>query len=225
MKILVVAAHPDDETLGCGGTMARLAQDGHEVFALFLADGVTSRIQGDLNLRSRQRWEREGQAKKAAEILGAEPPSSWGLPDQELDTMPLIDIVRAVEKEIGIVQPAWVLTHHPGDLNLDHRIVARAVLTATRPMPGCLAREIYAFEVPSSTEWNFGTAQPFQPTVFFDISETLDKKIEALKCYHEEIREFPHTRSEEAIRALAMWRGAQCGREAAEAFMPLRVVY
>lgn len=218
-RVLVVAAHPDDEALGCGGTMARLAGQGVEVHTLFLSDGVNARgaVAGnDLD-------ERRAMGDRAAQVLGTAPPAYLNFPDNRMDSVDLLDVVTAIELHAGAIRPDAVFTHFPGDLNVDHRLCAQAVLTAFRPMPGQSVRSIHAFEVASSTEWAFGAAEPpFAPNVFFDISEQLPKKIEALRAYAGEMRDFPHARSIEAIEALARWRGASVGVEAAEAFCLMR---
>lgn len=217
MTVLVIAAHPDDEALGCGGAIARHAGQGEDVHVLFLADGVTSRDEtGEADVEKRR-----AAALAAAKALGAKPPRFAGMPDNKLDTVPLLDVVKAVEEALTETVPDVVYTHHGGDLNVDHGIVHRAALTACRPQPGCPVRAIYAFEVPSSTEWNDSV---FIPNRFVDIGATLDAKMKALACYAGEMRPFPHPRSLEAIEALARWRGASAGLEAAEAFHIIRQV-
>ena len=147
------------------------------------------------------------------------------LPDNRFDTVPLLDVIKIIEKLIEQLQPRIIYTHHGSDLNIDHAIVHRAVLTATRPLAGCSVREIYAFEVASSTEWAFGQFQPaFQPNVFVDISATLETKVQALTLYESEARLFPHPRSPEALRAIARRWGSAVGVEAAEAFQLVRGV-
>ena len=219
MTVLVIAAHPDDEALGCGGTMARHSAQGEDVHVLFLAEGVTSR-EGAGEVESEARADA---ARDAAKALGAAPPRFASMPDNKLDTVPLLDVIKAVEAALADIAPDVVYTHHGGNLNVDHGIVHRAVLTACRPLPGCPVRAIYAFEVPSSTEWN-DSAEVFIPNRFVDISATIDAKMTALECYSGEMRPFPHPRSVQAIEALARWRGAAAGLEAAEAFHVIRRV-
>lgn len=225
-NVLIVAAHPDDEVLGCGGTIARLAQEGQGVYIAILGEGVRSRYQ------QQEEADQDGQVKalharsrQAAELLGAKDLFLHDLPDNRFDTVPLLEVIKIVEGLIEQLQPEVIYTHHSGDLNIDHVIVHRAVLTATRPMADCPVREIYSFEVPSSTEWAFGQFQPFQPNVFTDISATLEKKIQAMELYESEGRPFPHPRSPEALRALAQWRGSTAGIEAAEGFKVVRLVH
>jgi len=218
--VLVVAAHTDDEALGCGGTIARHVAEGDTVYAVFMADGVTSRVgadQADLTRRMQT-------AENARVILGIKENFYLGLPDNRMDSIPLIDVVQPLERIIDKLKPTIVYTHHHGDLNVDHRITHQAVMTACRPMPGSSVRAIYAFEVLSSTEWATPTAEPFLPNYFVDISAHLSIKREALKAYYQEMRKAPHSRSEKHIMSLASHRGQTVGVLAAEAFMSIRVV-
>jgi LmbE family N-acetylglucosaminyl deacetylase len=137
----------------------------------------------------------------------------------------LLEVVKQVEELVARFRPEVIYTHHPGDLNVDHGVVHRAVLTATRPVAGQCVSEIYAFEVPSSTEWAFQRLEPsFRPNVFVDITDTLETKIEALACYDTETRKFPHPRSPEALRAIAARWGSVVGLPAVEAFELIRSV-
>ncbi|MEP6644680.1 MAG: PIG-L deacetylase family protein [Acidobacteriaceae bacterium] len=225
MRVLVIAAHPDDEVLGCGGTMARLAHDGHAVHIAIIAEGITSRHsdRGAANAGDLARLHQ--QAHAAATTVGAKDVVLFKLPDNRLDTIPLLDVTKLVEELIQKLQPEVIYTHHPGDLNIDHGVVHRAVLTATRPLAGQCVRQVYAFEVPSSTEWAFQNVEPaFRANVFVDISATLDAKIAALACYESEVRKFPHPRSPEALRAIATRWGSVSGCEAAEAFELIRSI-
>ena len=222
-SVLVVAAHPDDEVLGCGGTMARLANEGQEVRIAILAEGMTSRYHQREQTNQKQLNHLHSNAHQAAEKLRAKELVLCKLPDNRLDTVPLLEVVKLVEELIEKFNPAVIYTHHPGDLNVDHGVVHRAVLTATRPISGQCVREIYAFEVPSSTEWAFQRLEPsFRPNVLVDISATLETKVSALACYDTETRKFPHPRSPEAVRAIAMRWGSVAGFQAAEAFELIR---
>jgi LmbE family N-acetylglucosaminyl deacetylase len=222
-SVLVVAAHPDDEVLGCGGTMARLANEGREVRIAILAEGMTSRYQQREQANQKQLDHLHLNAQQAADKVRAKELVLCKLPDNRLDTVPLLEVVKLVEDLLERFKPAVIYTHHPGDLNVDHGVVYRAVLTATRPAPGQRVREVYAFEVPSSTEWAFQRLEPvFRPSVFVDISATLETKISALACYDTETRKFPHPRSPEALRAIAMRWGSVAGFQAAEAFELIR---
>jgi LmbE family N-acetylglucosaminyl deacetylase len=225
MRILVVAAHPDDEILGCGGTIARLAREGHEVRIAILAEGMSSRYAHREDVDPRQLQKLHTRAQQAADKVGAKEVVLSKLPDNRLDTVPLLDVVKLVEELVARFRPEAIYTHHPGDLNVDHGVVHRAVLTATRPLAGQCVSEIYAFEVPSSTEWAFQRLEPsFRPSVFVDITETLEMKIEARACYDTEVRKFPHPRSPEALRAIAARWGSVAGLPAAEAFELIRSV-
>lgn len=222
MSILVVASHPDDEALGCGGAMRRHADSGDEVGVLFLCDGVSARAPEQ---RSRAAAARREAACIAAEILGASEPRFLDFPDNRLDTVPLLDVVQAIETILAEVRPTVVYTHHSGDLNIDHRRTARAVMTACRPQGELMVRSIYGFEVPSSTEWAPPRAEEaFLPQHFVDIAGRLEAKLAALAAYGDEMRPFPHPRSGQAVTALAKWRGASAGLEAAEAFIVLRQI-
>jgi LmbE family N-acetylglucosaminyl deacetylase len=213
-KVMVIAAHPDDEVLGCGGTIARHNMEGDEVHIVFLADGETSRI---MNARPN----RNLAALQASQILGALPPVFLDRRDQMLDTFPLLEITQAVEAEIAKVNPEIVYTHHAGDLNMDHRITHQAALTALRPLPGSSVRAIYAFEVLSSTEWGTG----FWPNHFVEFERDAKKrKVDALACYHEEMRDHPHPRSYMSGDFLEILRGSACGLFRAEAFMTIRTI-
>lgn len=218
---LVVAAHPDDDVLGCGGTIARLAQVGHRVVLSFATDGVGAR---GSDRAAAQR--RRDAARAAAAVLGVEDLRFGGWPDNQLDTVPLLSLSQHVEALIAEISPRLVLTHHPGDLNVDHRMMCQAAATACRPQPGHPVRDLWSFEVASSTEWQVpgGQRAAFTPNLFVDISTTLSQKIRALETYADEARPWPHARSTEAVTALARWRGATAGVDAAEAFMVQRMM-
>jgi LmbE family N-acetylglucosaminyl deacetylase len=218
--ILVVAAHADDETLGCGGTIARHIAEGDTVQVVFMADGLTSRqdtVTAELQRREKAR-------DKALNILGVSKFYTLNLPDNRMDSVPLLDVVQALERIIEQVQPTRVYTHHYGDLNVDHRITHQAVMTACRPVPGSSVREILAFEVMSSTEWSTPGVEPFTPNMFVDITDYLPQKVKALAAYEIEMREMPHSRSISHLENLAKHRGCSVGLEAAESFEILRSI-
>jgi LmbE family N-acetylglucosaminyl deacetylase len=219
-SVLVVAAHPDDEALGCGGTIAGLVRSGARVNILFLADGTGAR-----GPEAEAARERRANAERAATILGALPPRFLDFPDNGLDSVPLLKVVQAIEAHAATLRSDCVFTHHLGDLNIDHRVCAEAVLTAFRPFPAQTVRSIFSFEVLSSTDWAPEPFGPFSPNVFIDITDTLAAKQAALQVYADEMRCWPHARSFEAVTHLARSRGASVGLDAAEAFKLLRSIY
>ena len=218
--VLVVAAHPDDEVLGCGGTMAKWASEGRAVHVLIMADGETARPAATAHDCA----ERLAAALAAGVVVGATV-DRLGFADNRMDGAMLLDVVQRIEEYVAKIQPTTVLTHHAGDVNMDHRVVHQAVVTACRPQPGHSVRELLFFEVPSSTEWQApGSAPPFLPNYFVDTSNWTDAKACALRCYDSEMRAFPHPRSYGAVEALGKWRGATAGFAVAEAFMVGRVL-
>ena len=221
MRVLTIAAHPDDETLGAGGTMARHASAGDEVWVVILTDGVTNR---------HPHVERQKEcAIEACDALGVSRIEFCGLPDQRLDCLPIVDVITPIEKVIADLQPHVVLTHFKGDVNTDHRIAFDATLVAARPFAESSVSRLMCYETASSTEW----APPFPgsvfaPNVFVDVTGTLGAKFEAMKCYEgtfiAEVRLYPHPRSYEALEAYAKRYGAMAGVTAAEPFMLVRDV-
>ncbi len=222
-RILTVAAHPDDEVLGCGGAMARHAAGGDEVYVAILGEGATSRAGSRESADMGKVRGLEADARRAADALGVKEVFFGGLPDNRFDSLPLLDVVKAVEKLVADLSPEIVYTHHGGDLNVDHQVVARAVLTATRPKPGHCVKEVLAFEIHSATEWGFGrVGAPFRPEVFVDIGGSLAAKLEALSRYPTEVCGFPHPRSLKAVEAAAVRWGSVAGFHAAEPFELIR---
>jgi len=214
-RVLVIAAHPDDEVLGCGGTIAKMAAEGKQVEILILGEGAASRG-GSAEAQIKQL---QDDARKAAAIMGAKKVRFASLPDNRFDTVALLDIVKQIEAVVEEVKPELVFTQHGGDLNVDHEITFRAVMTAVRPMSGNKIRALYAYEVASSTEWAFQRFSPvFRPSLFVNISGFFDQKIAAMEAYESESRPAPHPRSPEVLRAIAAVRGSAAGMAAAEAF-------
>lgn len=216
--VLVVAAHPDDEILGCGASMALHAKNGDEVYVLIMAEGFAAREKTPSPKVKAEIKKLHQSAVKANAILGVKKVHFSSLPDNRMDSIDLLDVVQVVEDFIAQIKPTIIYTHIFEDLNIDHKIVNQAVVTATRPVPGQPVKSLFFFEVPSATEWFFGK-HAFNPTWFTDVSSTIALKMKALKIYEPEMREFPHARSYEAVKALSVWRGACAGMKAAEAFI------
>jgi len=233
MNILVIVAHPDDEVLGMGGTILKHSQNGDKVKVVYIATGITSRR--SLNYQNKPVYDSEPNkskfqkqidnlrkdAKKACKILKVKEVSFYDFPDNELDSISLLKIVKVVENEIKKTKPRRIYTHHHNDLNVDHKVVFNATLTASRPY-GNKIEEIISFEVPSSTEWNY--PNKFNPNYFVNIKTHLDKKIKAMKMYKHEIRSFPHPRSSKNLRIVSGKWGSASGTLAAEAFEIIRKI-
>lgn len=221
-RILVIAAHPDDEILGCGGVMARHSKNGDAVYSAILAEGLTSRnSKRDVDLYSEDFKKLYKAAELANNIVGVKQLKLLGFPDNRMDSLELLDIVKQVESLINEFKPNIIYTHHIGDVNIDHQMIHRAVVTAVRPIPGNhLVDEVLFFETASSTEWMTpGSSTPFTPNYYVSIEDTVQLKLQALEAYEYEMRDWPHARSIKALEYLAKWRGANIGVEAAEAFM------
>ena len=227
-RVLVVAAHPDDEVLGCGGTIARHINESDSVHVVILAEGITSRSQTNAEEAKQKELSKLAQAaQQANEILGVTSLTLHNFPDNRMDSVDRLDVIKMVEGVVEKIQPEIVYTHHAGDINIDHRRIHEAVITACRPQPGHCVKTLLFFEVASSTECQPpGAAPPFHANWFVDISSTFNKKLEALVAYASEMRDWPHARSVKALEHLARWRGSCVGVEAAEAFiLGRRVVY
>ena len=223
-KVLVFAAHPDDELLGEGGTVRKLAESGIEIRAVILGEGLTSRGDKREDTAHKELEELKKDARAAAKCVGYTSIDFCDLPDNRFDGMDLLDIIKNIDKYVKLYNPDTIFTHHHGDLNIDHQRTCEAVLTACRPVGQYNVKRIYAFETPSSTEWNYGYVEPFVPNVYYDVTETLEKKIEGMACYRSESAKSPHPRSPEALRALAAYRGSNVGFKMAEGFMLLREI-
>lgn len=211
-NVLVIAAHPDDETLGMGGTIHKLSLLGSRVRVVFLSDGVGAREEIRESLESRRTA-----AINALNLLNCADVCFYDFPDNCMDTVPFLDIVKTIEKEIHLFNPTVLFTHFPHDLNIDHRITGEACLVAARPKVNRRIKSLLYFEVQSSTEWNFGATQ-FIPNLFVDISNSFESKVKALREYQLEIEDFPGARSFIGIEARSTVRGVTVGVSNAEAF-------
>lgn len=220
-NILIIAAHPDDEVLGCGGTIAKLSVN-NKISVLILGEGITSR-----NLENSAvaiKILREN-AIKAQKILGIERSYFESFPDNSFDKVSILQIIKKTEEYIKKIIPDIILTHHHSDLNIDHRLTFQAVLTCCRPQPNFRHPDIYSFEIPSSTDWQILTGETvFKPNIFIDISSTIDQKLKALEHYESEMKVYPHSRSLEGIKIMAQDWGRKVGREFVEAFELIRSI-
>ena len=219
MRYLIIAAHPDDEVLGCGATAARLVMEGNDVIPAIVCENASVRYDKTMQ-DSLENWSR-----KSAKILGINEPKFIGMPDQKLDTYSALEMAQIIEKIILEVQPDVIFTHHGGDVNKDHRILFEATMVATRPVPGNKVQAVYSYETISSTEWGYTNYySQFLPNTFFEITDTLKLKIKAFLQYESEVKNYPHPRSPEAIEIRAKDWGARVGIKAAEAFQLIREI-
>jgi LmbE family N-acetylglucosaminyl deacetylase len=211
-NILIVAAHPDDEILGCGGTISKFKKD-NSIEVIFMTNGISSR-----KVNNNQIKKRKTAYVDLFKFLSLPEPKNFGFPDNKMDTVPLLKIVKKIEKKINEFKPNIIITHYENCLNIDHRVTFEAVMTACRPLKGLCVKKILSFEIPSSTEWALFKGKNFQPNYFIDISQHLGKKIEMIKFYKDELRTYPHSRSIKAIKSFASFRGVSSGVNYAEAF-------
>ena len=212
-RVLVIAAHPDDELLGCGGTVALHTRAGDLVTAVIVCEGES--------LRYPQGVGQAEHTRRAAAALGVTDVRVLGFPDQKLDTFPLTDVIAPLQEIVREVRPRIVYGQFGGDANRDHDILFRALLVATRPVEPYI-ETVYAFDTASSTEW--GYPRSFVPDTWVEITDTLEQKIAAMACYESEVREYPHPRSLDALRHRARAWGNQSCLDAAEVFMTVRRV-
>ena len=223
--VLVVAAHPDDEILGVGATISKRIKLGDIAYALILGEGQTSRFKNRELANVDLVNELHKDTLKAAKVIGFKDVFFESIADNRFDSVDLLDVVKCVEKHVENLKPDIIYTHHGGDLNIDHQITHKAVLTATRPIGDYSVKEIYAFETVSSTEWNFASREnAFIPNMFVDISEQFDIKCRAMEAYRSELCEYPHPRSLRMLKCIAEKWGGTVGVEYAEAFETIRVV-
>lgn len=211
-RVLVIAAHPDDELLGCGGTVALHAAQGDEVTAVIVCEGESLRYGEDGVGQS-------DHIQAAGKVLGMKEVRTLKFPDQKLDTFTLTDIITPLEKLVDEVQPNVVYSQYGGDINRDHELLFKAVLVATRPMEEFI-EAVYAFDTASSTEWAY--PRTFIPDTWVDITSTIEKKLEAMACYESEVRDYPHPRSLKSLSNRSASWGNQCMMEHAEVFMTVR---
>ena len=220
-RVLVIAAHPDDEVLGCGGTMAMHTAAGDDVCIYIAAEGITSRDDArDPEQRVAELKELHHHSFTAAQHLGISEVHFGGFPDNRMDGVDLLDVTKSIESHVARWQPTIVYTQHPSDCNIDHTVVHRATLAACRPLPGTCIRSLRMYEVLSSSDYASRTVSSFSPDYFVTLSEqAVEAKINAMAAYSGELREWPHPRSLKAIHHQVGLRGCQCGVPAAEAFM------
>lgn len=222
MRILVIAAHPDDEVYGMGGTMAKLSSQGHEVHVLIVTDGCTAQYANRPDLPEIIEKKRR-EALKANDILGVKQVHFGTFPDMRLDTVPHVEINCLIEETVNAVEPDVVYTHFYGDVNLDHQMVYRSTLVAVRPVPGQCVRELYCYRVPSSTEWSPQVGHTaFLPNIMEEIEDYTEAKERALLAYQTEARPYPHPRSAQYVRETDRARGLEWGLGPAEAFWQIR---
>ena len=214
-KVLVIVAHTDDETLGLGGTIAMHVESGDVVYGISMTDGVGARggeNQEEIKIRAQA-------SINAGKILGLTWIEGGNFPDNALDTVPLLAVTQLIEKAKYLIKPTILYTHSSADLNIDHRIVSQAALTAFRPQPNEILEEIRTFEIASSTDYGHrSTTNIFYPNLYVNITQTWNKKLAALNEYKMEMRRAPHTRSFEGLENIAKYRGNQVGLNYAEAF-------
>lgn len=221
-KVLIIAAHPDDEVLGCGGTISKaIKKYGTDisVSALVLSEGLMGRSSKSVRFEQKDFVEFNEDALNADRTIGIQNSYFEHLPNNRLDSMDLLDVIKIIEKYVAELKPNVLFTHHNGDINIAHRIAYQAALTACRPLEGCPVKRFYSFEIPSSTEWAFPTYKSaFSPTVFSEIGDAIETKIKAMQCYRTERRKFPHPRSPEILRTIAQRWGSVANMDYAEAF-------
>jgi len=214
----IIIAHPDDEVLGFGGIILRHIAEGDNVHILFLSTGLASR---DHNIKEKDLLGLKKVATNVSRVLKVKNTVFENFPDNKMDTVPLLSVVKKVESFISLYNINIIYTHYNNDLNIDHSIVSRAVLTASRPVPSSKVEKVYFGETLSSTEYAIFNKK-FQPNTYFDIEKYLKKKLSIIDMYKDELRKWPHPRSKKIIKNLAELRGSEAGLKAAEAFILVR---
>lgn len=223
-RILVIAAHPDDEVLGVGGTIAKLSLEGNEVYVLIVTDGSSSQYSNNEHLADIIKA-KSIETKNCAETLGVKKIFYGQLPDMKLDTIPHIEVNKAIEQVVNKIHPDTVFTHFWGDVNTDHQNVFKSTLVAVRPVFGQVVKQLLCYRVPSSTEWTPSKPDTmFSPNVFVDISSVAERKYDAFSQYRTELRDYPHPRSVKYLRETDIANGLQVGLTIAETFMLLREI-
>ena len=220
-NVLIVVSHTDDETLGMGGTIAKHTKSGDNVYAMSMTDGLSSRG----SVSKKEILYRDAASEKAASILGFKWIRKGNFPDNQIDTIPLIEIIKFIEIVKDEIKPTIIYTHSTADLNIDHQLVSKAVLTSFRPQKQEVWNEIRLLEIPSATDYGHKSiTNTFVPNLYINIEETFKFKLNALKFYDTEIRSYPDSRSYLGIENLAKYRGNQVGLKYAESFEIIRKI-
>ena len=220
-RVLIVVAHTDDETFGCGGYIKKLSEKKNIIGAISFTDGLGSRS----NINLKKIAKRKEASIKASKILGFNWLAQYNYPDNQLDKVSLLEIVKIIEKHKKNFKPHIVLTHNFSDLNIDHRIISESTLTAFRPEPKEILEQFITFEIPSATDFRvLKNKKNFVPNYFVNIEKTLKSKVKAIKIYKDELKPYPHSRSLNGLKNLNKIRGNQCGLKYAEAFEIIRVI-
>ena len=223
-KILVVVAHPDDEVLGMGGSIAKFSAEGKQVHLLIVTDGSSSQYRDSKDL-CKIIENKKIETTKSADILGIKSITYGELPDMRLDSISHVLINEVIEKAVREIKPDTVFTHFWGDVNMDHRRVYESTMVAVRPQSNQIVKNVLCYSVPSSTEWSPNVLPTmYMPNYFVDIEGFDDKKYDAMACYETECRAYPHPRSIEHIRKQDNAEGLKIGRESAESFVLLRSI-
>ena len=219
MKVLIIAPHPDDEVLGCGGIISRYVYEGHEVYVGIVTKACEPLFTEQQDVKNKQH------CLNAHKLLGVKQTFFLDLPAAMLESVPRHELNASIGKLINDVSPEEIYIPHRGDMHLDHKMIVDACMVALRPRFDYPVKRIYSYETLSETEWDIpNTTNAFIPNVYVDITDYLDNKIAAMKEYKNQICEFPNPRSAEGIKALAMLRGSTVSKQYAEAFMLIREI-
>lgn len=224
MRVMVFAAHPDDEIIGVSGTLYKHVQRGDSVRVIIVCEGKSSRLENYRDFKKEILSEYQEETHNALSVLNIHDYRMLALANNRLDMYDFLDVVKIISKEVDEYHPDVIYTHYHKEMNIDHNIVSRAVLTACRPLPGSKVKEVCMYETLSSTEYAAALGETFCPNMFVDISEQLERKLLAMKCYISELREAPHPRNIDSIKQNAQLWGAKIGVPAAEAFVIARII-